>query len=58
MNYFGGFWGRLSHGMSLIFAALVISTYAVLRVLVELNVEPVARWKGYVFFMGVYAWRH
>ena len=53
MSCFGGFWGRLSHGASPVSAALDISTYVVLRVLVELNVEPVACWKGCVFSIGV-----
>ena len=40
MNCFGGFWGRLSNGVSPVSAALAISTYAVLRVLVELMSNP------------------
>ena len=47
-----GFWGCLFYGALLVVEALAVFTYAVLRVLSELNVEPIACWKEYVFSIG------
>ena len=48
-----GFWGFLSYGALPVVEALAVFTYAVLRILVELSIEPVACWRGYVFSIGV-----
>ena len=52
MDCFGDL-GLLSYGALPIVESLAIFTYAVLRVLVVLSIEPVACRRRYVFSIGV-----